>query len=536
MVLQGKAGVKTLDTKVIKDITKPSDKLFSQLVKPTALRPSQKNLQAPVKQAPSIHVESTNASVNPEPAFEEAEAEIINIRKGAAKRQTTIFREDSADVQSAKQGLSETSVETRPRAATTTDPAPVHQSLPPRREKSEPSIVSEPKEDRFQESGPSIEEQGQQSNIESLLPLLHDDDSNQALHQQRPHTSDQSHMPMPYSTMHLGPIANMPVGFPNYSVVQLPGQSHPVMVSFDGAQTGQYDYADASRMMPLPAGLPTPEPEEYWDEEEEEEYYEVDGYTTTRSLRSRGDNTQGGTTVVMNPKTTIRAERELAAAKQFVESNKVPEDVEDEAWDTSMVAEYGDEIFAYMKQLEDRMLPNPHYMDNQTEVQWSMRSVLMDWLVQVHNRFTLLPETLFLAVNYVDRFLSSKIVSLGKLQLVGATAIFVAAKYEEINCPSVQEIVYMVDGGYTVDEILKAERFMLSMLQFELGWPGPMSFLRRISKADDYDLETRTLAKYFLEITVMDERFVGCTPSFTAAGAHCLARFLLRKGDWVCVT
>lgn len=124
-------------------------------------------------------------------------------------------------------------------------------------------------------------------------------------------------------------------------------------------------------------------------------------------------------------------------------------------------------------------------------------------------------------------------VSLGKLQLVGATALFVAAKYEEINCPSVQEIVYMVDGAYTADEILKAERFMLSMLQFELGWPGPMSFLRRISKADDYDLETRTLAKYFLEITVMDERFVGCSPSFIAAGAHFLARSMLKKGEWV---
>ena len=92
----------------------------------------------------------------------------------------------------------------------------------------------------------------------------------------------------------------------------------------------------------------------------------------------------------------------------------------------------------------------------------------------------------------------------------------------------------MVDGGYTTEEILKAERFMLSMLQFDLGWPGPMSFLRRISKADDYDLETRTLAKYFLEVTVMDERFVGCAPSFTAAASHCLARLLLRKGDWVC--
>ncbi|OAK95347.1 hypothetical protein IQ06DRAFT_58617 [Phaeosphaeriaceae sp. SRC1lsM3a] len=274
------------------------------------------------------------------------------------------------------------------------------------------------------------------------------------------------------------------------------------------------------------------EREEYWDEDEEEEYYDFDGHTTVRSFRSRGDNTTGGVTQVLAPRITAKVQRELDAARIFVEANRSDEDVEDEAWDTSMVAEYGDEIFAYMHALEERMKPNALYMDHQAEIQWSMRSVLMDWLVQVHNRFTLLPETLFLAVNYVDRFLSCKVVSLGKLQLVGATALFVAAKYEEINCPSVQEIVYMVDGAYTADEVLKAERFMLSMLQFELGWPGPMSFLRRISKADDYDLETRTLAKYFLEITVMDERFVGCAPSFLSAGAHCLARLMLKKGDW----
>lgn len=171
-------------------------------------------------------------------------------------------------------------------------------------------------------------------------------------------------------------------------------------------------------------------------------------------------------------------------------------------------------------------------MDIQAEIMWSMRSILIDWLVQVHARFNLLPETLFLTVNCIDRFLSVKVVSFSKLQLVGATAIFVAAKYEEINCPSVQEIVYMVDGGFKIDEVLKAERFMLSMLDFELGWPGPMSFLRRISKADDYCIETRTLAKYFLEVTIMDERFVGSPPSFLAAGAHCLARLMLKKGDW----
>jgi len=285
--------------------------------------------------------------------------------------------------------------------------------------------------------------------------------------------------------------------------------------------------ADAKRLRMSNGSYGQPQ---YYDEDEEEYYYE-EGYTTNRSFGLQAEST-GGVTTVIAPKTKEKDVLELANAKAFVDSTRTPEDVEDEAWDTSMVAEYGDEIFGYMKELEIRMAPNPRYMDQQQEIQWSMRAVLIDWVVQVHQRFNLLPETLFLTINYIDRFLSCKIVSLGKLQLVGATALFVAAKYEEVNCPTIQEIIYMVDGGYSADELLKAERFMLSMLQFELGWPGPMSFLRRISKADDYDLETRTLAKYFLEITVMDERFIGCTPSFLAAGAHCMARLMLRKGDW----
>ncbi|KAL9128428.1 MAG: hypothetical protein Q9217_002890 [Psora testacea] len=289
------------------------------------------------------------------------------------------------------------------------------------------------------------------------------------------------------------------------------------------------DYAEPIRKQKV---APVSEPEEYWDEEDAVENYE-EGYVTARSFKSRGDNTTGGATTVLFPKETQKAKKELALAKELIEGSKTAEELDDETWDTTMVAEYGDEIFQYMKELEIKMLPNAHYMDNQAEIQWSMRAVLMDWIVQVHHRFNLLPETLFLCVNYIDRFLSCKIVSLGKLQLVGATAIFIAAKYEEIDCPSVQEIVYMVDGGYTVDEILKAERFMLTMLAFELGWPGPMSFLRRISKADDYDLETRTLAKYFLEITIMDERFISSPPSYVAAGAHCLARMMLRKGSWL---
>ncbi|KAK4658040.1 B-type cyclin [Podospora pseudocomata] len=307
-------------------------------------------------------------------------------------------------------------------------------------------------------------------------------------------------------------------------------------ISYDTAGIGNRNLAELESdvsvsIAQVAKSLPTAEEDEYSDEDHSG-VYEDHGYTTAHSYRSHGDNTTGGLTTMVAPASSLNAQRELAIAKDWVLSTQTEEEIEEEAWDVSMVAEYGEEIFAYMRQLEDSMVPNPHYMDNQTEIQWSMRAVLMDWLIQVHHRFCLLPETLFLTVNYIDRFLSVKIVSLGKLQLVGATALFVAAKYEEINCPSVQEIVYMVDSGYNVDEILKAERFMLSMLQFELGWPGPMSFLRRISKADDYELETRTLAKYFLEVTIMDERFVGSPASYIAAGAHCISRMFLEKGDW----
>lgn len=213
-------------------------------------------------------------------------------------------------------------------------------------------------------------------------------------------------------------------------------------------------------------------------------------------------------------------------------SSKLLDENDEDTYDVTMVAEYSPEIFNYMHQLEYKLLPESGYMDKQDELKWEMRSVLIDWVVQVHSRFNLLPETLYLTVNYIDRFLSKRKVSLSRFQLVGAVALFIAAKYEEINCPTIQEVAYMADNAYSIDDFLKAERFMIDVLEFDMGWPGPMSFLRRTSKADDYDYETRTLAKYLIEITIMDSRFVASQPSWLAAGAHYLSRKLLNRGTW----
>lgn len=287
----------------------------------------------------------------------------------------------------------------------------------------------------------------------------------------------------------------------------------PALISVAPVSTAQVNTSPVDLTYALPQSSP--------DLEED--------YTTARTWGLTADATL---TTLFDPKYNNKIYEEIALAKTFVDQTRTVRDIEEDFLDTSMVAEYHDEIFDYYRELELDMRPDPFYMVRQVELGWSMRAVLIDWIVQVHARFNLLPETLFLTVNYIDRFLTEKVVSIGKLQLVGATAIFLAAKYEEVNCPTLSEIMYMVENGYSGEEILKAERFMLTQLNFRLGWPGPMSFLRRISKADDYDLETRTLAKYFLEVCIMDERFLGLTPSFLAAGSHCMARFMLRKGDW----
>ena len=201
--------------------------------------------------------------------------------------------------------------------------------------------------------------------------------------------------------------------------------------------------------------------------------------------------------------------------------------------DPLMVAEYVGEIFDYLKVLERATMPNPEYMDHQDHLEWHLRGVLVDWLIEVHTRFHLLPETIFLAINIIDRFLSARVVQLEKLQLVGITAMFIASKYEEVLSPHVSNFVHVADDGFTEDEILGAERFILQALNYDLSYPNPMNFLRRISKADNYDIQTRTIGKYLLEISLLDHRFMEYHPSHIAAASIYLARLILERGEWV---
>lgn len=171
------------------------------------------------------------------------------------------------------------------------------------------------------------------------------------------------------------------------------------------------------------------------------------------------------------------------------------------------------------------MLKQPH-------LNWHMRSILVDWLIEVQWKLKLLPETLYLSINVIDRILSLRRVSLNRLQLVGLAATLLASKYEEVVAPSVQNFVFLADNSFDSNDLLIAERYIFQILNFTLAYPSPMSFLRRISKAESYDIRSRTLAKYLMEITLLDPNFVPVPPSLVAAVGIYTARLMLRSGPW----
>merc|ERR1719498_2218902 len=115
-------------------------------------------------------------------------------------------------------------------------------------------------------------------------------------------------------------------------------------------------------------------------------------------------------------------------------------------------------------------------MAQQSDINEKMRGILIDWLVEVHLKYKLKPETLYLAVNVIDRFLEKCTISRKKLQLVGVTGMLIAAKYEEIYAPEVRDFVYITDKAYTKEEILQMEIAMLNALEFQITGPTPMSF------------------------------------------------------------
>merc|ERR1712142_517683 len=220
-----------------------------------------------------------------------------------------------------------------------------------------------------------------------------------------------------------------------------------------------------------------------------------------------------------------------------VESVEVPDAIlpagvkdidEDDGSNPQLCSEYAKETFVYLKQLELRGAIKPDFLAG-CPTSDKMRAVLVDWLVEVQIQFKLLQETLFLTVDTIDRFLAveGKNIHRSKLQLVGVAAMFLVSKIEEVYAPAISDFVYITDNAYTEAEIRQMELKIIRALDFDLCQPIALNFLRRYSKAGDVDVLQHSLAKYTLEVCLLDYNLVSTPGSLLAAASLCLALLVL---------
>ncbi|XP_038900955.1 G2/mitotic-specific cyclin S13-7 isoform X3 [Benincasa hispida] len=171
------------------------------------------------------------------------------------------------------------------------------------------------------------------------------------------------------------------------------------------------------------------------------------------------------------------------------------------------------------------------YMGAQPDLNAKMRSILIDWLIEVHRKFELMPETLYLAVNIVDRFLSLKTVPRKELQLVGISSMLIACKYEEIWAPEVNDFVSISANTYQREQILVMEKVILGRLEWLLTVPTPYVFLVRYVKASEpSDDEMENMVFFLAELGLMNYPIaISYSPSMIASAAVYAARCTLEK-------
>lgn len=197
------------------------------------------------------------------------------------------------------------------------------------------------------------------------------------------------------------------------------------------------------------------------------------------------------------------------------------------------VEEYQVDILAYLKEAEKRHRPKPAYMKKQPDINHSMRTILVDWLVEVCEEYRLQSETLCLAISYIDRFLSFMSVVRAKLQLVGTAAMFIAAKYEEIYPPDVGEFVYITDDTYTKTQVLRMEQLILKVLGFDLSVPTTLVFTTVYCVMNDVPDKVKHMCMYLCELSLLDaDPFLTYVPSKISAGALALSRYTLDLPIW----
>ncbi|XP_015788550.1 G2/mitotic-specific cyclin-B3 [Tetranychus urticae] len=210
----------------------------------------------------------------------------------------------------------------------------------------------------------------------------------------------------------------------------------------------------------------------------------------------------------------------------YTKPTDLPDDLEDydlkQVHDSYAEPHYVMDIFKYYQTKELQSLTKK-YLNNQSEITENMRAILVDWLVEIQQNYTLNHETLYLAVKMVDQYLMRQNIKKTDFQLLGATAMLIAAKYDERIPPAIEDFVYSCDNQYKKKDIILMEMEILKKLDFNIGFPLSYRFLRRYARCAELTMEELTLARFILEMSLMEYDLIEERESSIAAASLLLA-------------
>lgn len=196
-------------------------------------------------------------------------------------------------------------------------------------------------------------------------------------------------------------------------------------------------------------------------------------------------------------------------------------------------APYVDHILQHLLAREETTArPSPDYMLAQRDINPRMRSILVDWLVDVTLKFRMRPPTLFMTVALIDRFLSAREVARGRLQLVGVAALMIVGKYEEIYPPLLKDYVAVCDSAYSKQEVLAMESEMLLAFNFDLNRPSAFVFLEFLRSRAQLDERGFAFARYLLESALVELGHLRFSNATLAAGALFLVNKIFKREAW----
>ena len=167
-------------------------------------------------------------------------------------------------------------------------------------------------------------------------------------------------------------------------------------------------------------------------------------------------------------------------------------------------------------------------MKFQDDISCRMRAILIDWMIEVHLKFKLLPETLYLSVNIMDRFLVKQKIKRDKFQVLGVTTMLIASKFEEIYPPEIRDFVYVTEKAYSKEEITLMEYNVLCLLNFDLIFVSPYRLLERYNFVCYGDEKSFFISQYILELVLIEYKLNLNIPSIKASAALYISRKLLK--------